>query len=162
MSQHPAPPDGGSAPRPSPEHARLGVFVGSWRTQGELLSDSPGGPATPLRATDRYEWLPGGFFLLHHVDARVGDAVVHALEVIGFDERRGEYFSHAYDGGGTMTTYAARLDGDRWRIEGATERFAGAFSADRQLLTGRWERLVDGAGWVPWMTLTLTKAVDGW
>jgi hypothetical protein len=27
----------------------------------------------PIIGTDIYEWLPGGFFLVHHVDVMIGD-----------------------------------------------------------------------------------------
>ena len=133
------------------------MFVGTWRTEGEVWSGQSDEVPTWLQATDTYEWLPGGFFLIHRVEGRMGETVVHALEVIGYDERRGHYFSHAYDGGGGVATYEAHLEGDTWRIDGAAERFSGAFAADRRQLTGRWERLADGSRWTPWMTLTLTK-----
>lgn len=49
-------------PNPEPVLNRLSVFVGKWNTEG-LIKASPSGPAAKLKATDIYEWLPGGFFL---------------------------------------------------------------------------------------------------
>lgn len=72
------------SPIPGPEHRRLEIFVGEWRTEGEILA-TEAGPASRLTAIDRYEWLPGGFFLLHHVDARMGDVEIKTLEIIGYD-----------------------------------------------------------------------------
>jgi len=37
----------------------------------------------PITGTDIYEWLPGGFFLLHHVDVVIGEQAVRAIELIG-------------------------------------------------------------------------------
>jgi undecaprenyl-diphosphatase len=42
---------------------RLGVLAGHWDTEGEVLaSAAAAGPAGGFRATDRYEWAPGGCF----------------------------------------------------------------------------------------------------
>jgi hypothetical protein len=54
-------------PKPDPALSRLNVFVGKWVTEG-LIMESPAGPTATLKAVDTYEWLPGGFFLIHHVD----------------------------------------------------------------------------------------------
>jgi len=37
----------------------------------------------PITGTDIYEWLPGGFFLLHRVDVVIGEQAVRAIELIG-------------------------------------------------------------------------------
>jgi hypothetical protein len=52
------------------EHEPPEVLVGRWRTQGRTR-ESGDRPAARIEATDIYEWLPGGFALLHLVDARV-------------------------------------------------------------------------------------------
>jgi hypothetical protein len=52
------------APTPSPQVRRLGALVGRWRSEGHIVGDPP----APITGTDTYEWLAGGFFLVHHVD----------------------------------------------------------------------------------------------
>jgi hypothetical protein len=146
----------GGPPRPGPAHARLARFVGTWDTTGRLV-DGPSGAAGALVAVDRYEWMPGGFFLLHHVDGRLGDAAVRALEVIGWDDARGAYRTWAFDEAGTAATYEARLDGRAWTIVGATERFAGTFDEAGDTLRGRWERDAGDGEWRPWMDVTLVR-----
>jgi hypothetical protein len=42
-----------------------------------------GDPPVPITGTDGYQWLAGGFFLVHHVDVVIGDQQVQALELIG-------------------------------------------------------------------------------
>jgi hypothetical protein len=54
-----------SPPAPGPETRRLGALVGRWRSEGHVVEDPP----VPIRGTDVYEWVPGGFFLVHHVKA---------------------------------------------------------------------------------------------
>jgi len=136
-------------------HERLDIFVGTWHTVGEILSGDEGPPRV-LRAIDTYEWGAGGHFLVHHVDGDMGGHPVQALEVIGWDPDRGDYFSHAYDNTGSVASYRASLTELRWQILGAQERFDGQFSEDRHILRGQWERLVDGC-WTAWMTISLTR-----
>ena len=143
---------------PGPLHRRLQRFVGRWRTEGEILGGPPGASAR-LQATDSYEWLPGGYFLLHRVEGRLGDEPVQTLEVIGYDAERHTYFSHAFDDRGNARTYTAGLSDDgTWSIVGSSERFTGSFSADGTALVGTWERLADGGEWARWMTIRLTKS----
>ena len=61
------------------EHEGLWSIAGEWATDGHVVGDPP----MPVRGTDAYEVLAGGYFLVHHVDATVGDQQVRAIEVIG-------------------------------------------------------------------------------
>jgi len=94
-----------SAPTPSPQTQRLGALVGRWRSEGHILGEVP----LPITGTDIYEWLPGGFFLVHHVDVVVGEQKVQALELIGEDDPATDSFtSHADDNHGNVTVMRAR------------------------------------------------------
>lgn len=139
------------------ELERLEIFVGTWRTEGEIVTDPSAAPL-PLRATDSYEWLPGRHFLLHRVDGRLGDEEVQTLEIIGYDATVGAYFTHSYDNHGNVGLYQASLHDRAWSITGSSERFTGAFSHDGTTLAGIWERFADGEGWTHWMTIRLTRA----
>lgn len=142
-------------PRPGPEHAALAPFVGRWSTAGQVLA-SGSTPALEIVGIDEYEWLPGGFFLLHRVDVRIGGERVQALEIIGPDAGRGTYFMRSFDSqGGTAQMQATVRDGT-WTFAGDAERFTGAFSDGGGTLSGRWERR-DGDDWLPWMDIRLTK-----
>lgn len=130
----------------TPAHRKLDVLVGTWDTTGTLLPDN-----TPFTAEDRYEWFPGGHFLLHHVDADMGERV-QALEVFRVD---GDGFvAESYDSAGGHTISRVRLDGTELRILADTERFAGRIENDQ--VNGVWERR-ETDGWVRWMTVSLTR-----
>lgn len=45
---------------------RLQPFIGKWKTEGTV--QMPTGSEVRLDAVDTYEWLPGGYFLIHHVN----------------------------------------------------------------------------------------------
>jgi Protein of unknown function (DUF1579) len=95
------------APAPSPETRRLGALVGRWRSEGHIVGDAP----VPITGTDIYEWLPGGFFLVHHVDVVIGDQKVQALELIGeYDPATDSFTARAYDNLGEVTIMRARVD----------------------------------------------------
>jgi Protein of unknown function (DUF1579) len=77
----------------SPENALLNVFVGRWHTTEEVAS-SPG-PVTKIDALDTYEWLPGGYALIHYAESTVGDDLIQAIEIIGYDPSRRAYLDRS-------------------------------------------------------------------
>ena len=141
------------------EHLRLESLVGRWRTEG-WTRETAEGPAARIEATDTYEWLPGGFGLLHTVDARVGEEHVEGAEIIGWDPERDAYGTQ-YFGSDGPSAYEARLteeDGALvWSMRSSRDRFTGTFSKDGDTITGHWEQLVDEENWQPWMDVTLTR-----
>jgi catechol 2,3-dioxygenase-like lactoylglutathione lyase family enzyme len=147
--------------RATPELERLEVLVGRWRTRG---STRPGAEAhaAEIVALDTYDWLPGGFGLLHRVDGRVGDQRVEGAEIIGYDPERAAYVTQ-YFGSDGPAAYEASFgeldDALTWTMRSKADRFTGTFSDDGNSITGHWE-LHDGSSWHPWMDITLTKQHD--
>jgi len=143
---------------PEHEHKRLRALVGRWKTTGQT---DPSAGGAEIDAIDTYEWLPGGFGLLHTVDARVGGQRVEGAEVIGFDATRGAYVT-LYVGTDGPTSYEAHLTdqgGDLvWRMRSERTRFTGSFSAESTAIAGHWELLGEDGNWRPWMDITLTKS----
>jgi hypothetical protein len=160
-----------SAPTPSPETQRLGALVGRWRSEGHIVGD----PAVPITGTDIYEWLPGGFFLVHHVDVMIGEQPVQALELIGeYDPATDAFLARAYDNLGNVTLMRAKVDEQGvWTFTGGSDvapvaqpldaegggavRSTLTISADRSGMRARWERSDDGTSWQPWMDMTFTR-----
>ena len=160
-----------SAPTPSQQTQRLGALVGRWRSEGHIVGDQP----VPITGTDIYEWLAGGFFLVHHVDVVIGEQRVQALELIGpYDPATDAFTARAYDNLGSITVMRARVDEQGvWRFTGGADvapvarpaaadasgavRSTLTVSADRSGMTARWERSDDGASWQPWMDMTFTR-----
>ena len=143
-------------PGPNSALKRLEILVGTWTITGEV-KDASGLVIAQLKAVDTYEWLPGGFFLLHRWDARVGDDESIGIEIIGYDPSSQTYSTYSFDNHGNFLTYRAALHEKVWKVQGKTERFAGRFSGDAKTLTGTWEKLGSDSTWVPWMDVTLTK-----
>jgi len=137
--------------------ARLEVFIGTWNTRGRVLA-TDASPATTLVATDVYRWGPGRRFVVHDVDARFGDDVARSMEVIGHDPLRRRLVARSYDDRGASEAFDVTLRGRRWRIDGKSVRFDGAFDASRDRLTGLWELRSRRSRWQPWIELELVRA----
>lgn len=131
-------------------------FVGIWNTRGKIRA-SDETEEQVMTATDIYEWLPGKSFLLHRVDARMGENITRSTEVVGWDADEGQLVSTSYDDQGGTSRFSCALDGHDWRIDGRGIRFRGAFDQDWNKLSGTWEMEADGS-WSPWMDITLTRA----
>jgi hypothetical protein len=156
---------------PDQQTRRLGALVGRWRSEGHVVGEPP----VPIEGTDIYEWLPGGYFLVHHVDVVVGDQKVQAIEIIGqHDPATDSFLGRAYDNLGNVTTMRASVDDDGvWTFAGAGDvapvarpasadasgavRSTLTVSPDKRSMTARWERSDDGAAWQPWMHMRFTR-----
>lgn len=143
-----------SAASPGP----LTPLLGRWRTSGVVL-DEHGAPTAQIAGTDVYELMPGGGWVVHRVDVRIGGEQVTALELIGeHDARAGTWQMHAFDGDGTRSTMQAALAGDgSWVFSGDGVQARLHAAADGASMTATWERSTP-AGWVRWMVLDFTAS----
>jgi hypothetical protein len=148
-SQHP--------PKPDPALKLLDAFVGKWNTEGQI-KESPFGPAGKLIGTDTYEWLAGGFFLIHRVDVRMGDQKNESIELISYNASSNTYPMHSFDSQGNITVMKANVADNTWTFTGEAMRFTGVFSQDGKSISGKWEYLGDDSKWHHWMDVKLTKA----
>jgi hypothetical protein len=154
-------------PRPSPTagHKLLTLFVGRWNVAGVQLA-SRVGPAAEISGTERFEWLEGGHFLLHHFDARVGGAPAACIEVTGYDPTTGTYPTHTYYNTGQRAEWRlAERDGTwtltgEWPIAGeATQvRCTIEFADEGNTRTSKWESSSDGSRWETFWTVKATRA----
>ena len=125
-------------------------------TQG-TIRETKDAAASEMRAIDQYEWLPGGFFMLHKVDALTACSVSQSIEVIGYNVAQSCYVTRSYDDQGTSDGFTAHLAGQAWSIDGEKARFRGAFNADGSALAGTWEQPSGHGRWSPWMDIELRR-----
>ena len=129
----------------------LNVLVGKWKTTGRTLDES----SEELSATDTYEWLDGGGFLVHRVAGSLGSKPLSSIEIIGLDGSHDDFIMHSYDSSGSAVIMHGKLDGENWTIEGKDHRFAGVIRGDR--ITGTWHMRDEAGRWSPWMEIVLTR-----
>jgi len=90
---------------PGGEHERLWSISGEWATDGHVVGDPP----LPVKGTDTYEVLAGGYFLVHHVDVTVGDQQVRAI--IGEPASEGGAFlARSFDDRGNAEVMRVTVD----------------------------------------------------
>ena len=146
------------APNVGPEHRRLDAFAGSWKVTGTNLGGAPNAPNSTVTGEERYEWMPGNFFLVSHFDHRFGDGGQHTgMSVYRYDATTRCYSTHAFDNLGFARRYAVSVDGQRWTYSGDHERATIEFSTDGRTMSVYWELAADGSTWQPLCQLTLTK-----
>lgn len=141
---------------PGPEVKRLEVFIGRWINEGYVVQED-GTPGSRIVTSDVYEWVPGGFFVMHPAYGRIGDVGVGGVEIIGYDPASRKYRSHFFDSRGNSSVSELTFDGEYWIFEGAGTRTTSVFSEDGKTQTAHHQRRGDNGGWVPSMEVVLTK-----
>ncbi|HUQ82840.1 MAG TPA: YciI family protein [Gemmatimonadaceae bacterium] len=127
---------------------QLDPFVGTWKVTGHNRGGAPNEPDTSLTGTERYEWLPGGFFLQGNWDRQFGTGRHTGISIIRYDDATGEHSSYNTDNLGFARTYRMTERGGVWSLTGPTERASVRFSGDGDTMTTLWEVNKDGQ-WMP-------------
>ncbi len=146
------------APRPGPEHKRFEVFIGKWINEGYTV-EAPGSPSVKITTSDVYEWMPGGFFVLHTAYGRIGNMDVGGTEILGYDQATKKYFTHFYDSRGNIQEGELTVDGDSWTWKGKNTGCTAVFTENGKVQTAHHIRLDEKGNWVPSMEVVLTKVI---
>lgn len=139
------------------EYQELSRFVGKWKTTGTIPA-SDASPEIKVSGSDTYEWLPGGFFLLHKVNVLLGDDKNETLEIIGFDKKKNCYTMQHYDNKGNSGFMTADCKDEVWTFLGENLRFKGRFKKRDTEFSGVWEQSSDGINWTYLMDIKLIKS----
>lgn len=135
-------------PAPSAAVAALDRLIGEWTVTGGA------------EGVVSYEWMPGRFFLVQHVELTQFGEHVTGIEMIGnlhpFGEEAGtDVVSRFYDSMGNTFDYVYELEGDTLTIwggeKGSPAYFRGSFGAGDRVLDGAWV-YPGGGGYASTMT----------
>jgi hypothetical protein len=138
---------------------RLDAFVGQWKKEGRA-HDGPFGPAAQIQAMETFEWLPGGAFLIHRLEGRVGDQKIACIEIIGHEPSHDDCAAHTFYSDGRHTVWRVReRDGVwTWTTAGPLQvRCTSVFGNGGNAMTGTWEYSSDGSIWHVFWDTTLLK-----
>jgi hypothetical protein len=101
------------APKPGPQHARIGYFVGSWDFTAES-KDSPMGPGGAITGSETCEWFTGGFQLVCRGEASGPRGRAVTASVWAYDPAQGEYTYYAYNSLGESFYIPGSVAGNVW------------------------------------------------
>lgn len=108
----------GGPPKPTPEHKKLGYFVGTWHTEGEM-KPGPMGPGGKMSSTDKCDWYAGGFAVVCNSDGKTPMGPSKSIGIMGYSAEEKVYTYNGTDSTGmTMTTVPrGTLQGDTWTYD---------------------------------------------
>ena len=95
---------------------------------GREQYEGPVGPAARTSALEIYEWLTGGFFLIHRFQGRVGDRDAACIEVIGHDARTQTYPIHTFYNNGIAQQWESRESDGIWTLTGLETEMTPAYA----------------------------------
>jgi len=143
-------------PTLGPEHSRLDVFVGQWTAQGRTEAGTTGA-SEKMTHQHTYEWLPGGFHILHRWAGHVGTHESNGIEIIGYDAGADAYEVHFFDSEGWARIYQARARDRVWTFTGTRERCSIVFENNGGTMLTHWDRSQDGITWQPLCDVKASK-----
>jgi len=151
-------------PQPSPEHKKLGAFVGTWKDEA-LMKPGPLGGGGRMSLTQTCEWFTGGFSVVCHTETLGRTGVLKTLTVLTYDQEEKVYRFYEFNSAGWSNSAKGTLDGDTWTFEGES-KMGGKLVKSRSTIklpspdsgTMKSEMSVDGGPWTLVMELKASPA----
>jgi hypothetical protein len=103
------------APAPGAEHKKLGYFVGTWTTEGEMKAN-PFAPAGKYTSTDHCKWFDGNFAVVCDSQGKGPKGPTKGLGILGYSAEESVYTYYGVDNSGMISTTVPRgtVEGDTW------------------------------------------------
>lgn len=102
-------------PKPGPEHAKLGFFVGKWTSEGEM-KPSPMGPGGKITGADTCEWFDGHYSVVCRSEGKSPMGPMKSIGILGYNTDEKIYTYYGIDNSPMTMTSAARgtVKGETW------------------------------------------------
>ena len=103
------------APKPGPEHKRLGYFVGKWNAEGEM-KPGPMGPGGKMKSTDTCEWFEGQYSVICRSEGTMPTGSSKSIGILGYNTEEKVYTYYGIDNSNmTMASVPkGTVRGDTW------------------------------------------------
>jgi hypothetical protein len=102
-------------PKPGPEHQKLGYFVGTWSSTGDL-KPSPFGPGGKVAMTDSCEWFEGRYAVVCRSEGTSPTGPTKGIGIMGYNPEEKVYTYYGLDN--TVMNMASvpkgTVQGDTW------------------------------------------------
>lgn len=102
-----------AAPKPGPEHEKLGYYVGTWTATGDIKA-SAFGPAGQYSYTETCDWLAGKFAILCKSNGSMMGGEVHNTSIMSYDPTTKSYIYFETNNWGENSYFHGTVDGDTW------------------------------------------------
>ena len=110
-------------PQPNPALKALDRFIGTW----EIIGRTEGAKEDNIKGKTTFTKLPGGFFVMQHIQMDFAGMTIDATELIGYNEEKQSITSSVYTTAPSPLPYSWKLDGDNVEIEVVYGPFDAAF-----------------------------------
>ena len=103
------------APKPGPEQARLGYFVGKWTADGEM-KPGPMGPGGKFTASDNCEWFEGRYSVICRSEGTMPAGPSKSIGILGYSAEDKVYTYYGVDNSSMTMASVPRgtLQGNTW------------------------------------------------
>lgn len=103
------------APKPGPEHERLGYFVGKWKMEG-TAAENPFMPGGKFSSTDTCEWFEGKFAVVCRTQGKGPMGPTRGLGIMGYSAAEKVYVYYGVENNPMAMTTVPRgtVEGDTW------------------------------------------------
>jgi hypothetical protein len=125
-------------------HQALHVLIGRWINEGHTIA-AAAVPSVPILTSDVYEFVPGGFFVVHSAYGKIGETSVGGVEIIGVDGDA--YRSTFYDSFGNVRSSRMEIDGHMIRWLGERTRCTATIADGGTTQVAHHEATTDGINW---------------
>jgi hypothetical protein len=147
------------------ENERLEPLIGEWSMGMVMPGEEMPDEVPDIGARVTFEWMGEKAFVIERWTVPAPEAP-DGLAVIGWDQGRGTYLQHYFDGRGVARVYEMSFDGGIWKLERRKEdfspfefsqRFTGKLADDGTRLEGAWEIAHDHKTWKKDFDLIYTR-----
>lgn len=103
------------AAKPGPEHQKLGYFVGTWTSTGEM-KPSPMGPGGKMNMTETCELFQGGFAVVCRTEGTSPMGPMKGLGIMGYNAEEKVYTYYGVDNSpmNMASVPKGTIQGDTW------------------------------------------------
>ena len=152
-------------PKPGPEVKKLGYFVGTWSSSGDMKENAFGMPAGKFTMTSKCEWFTGGYQVVCHDTGKGPMGPMHSMGIISYNADDKTYTYYGIDSMGTAEASKGTVDGNNWVYTNEGKMggkvYHGRYSMDTSSAgsyTFKYETSDDGQKWTTMMEGKNTKA----
>lgn len=145
----------GEAPKPGPEHKKLGYFVGKWQGEGDMMPN-PFMPAGKFTDTNNCEWFEGGFAVVCRSEGKGPMGPTKGLGIMSYSAEDKAYTYYGIDNGpmAMSTVPKGTVEGGTWSYKDES-MMGGKVIKTRYTIketspvsyTFKWEMLGEDGAW---------------